>query len=447
MNSDIVKDIIKILVITVCTWVIAGCSTELTEPKYNDGDADFTTYIAIGGGYAAGYSDHALHLEHQRYSYPAILAGSFARTSGGEFRQPLVNPGVGLGLNGNSRSRFSMVASSCGDPYINTTFVDSTGDQSNTSWIGAAIRHQNMGVPGARITDLNKQEFGDPSPFIGNVFYSRFAVNPGQSTVIGDALIQGPTFFTLSIGLEDILSYAVNGGGSSQDSITSPAVFESELTNLVSSLTSLDADGVITTIPDIQSLPFFSAIPWNGLVLDASEAQDLNLIYSSINPSIQFQEGSNAFVISDTSDPSGFRQIMPGEFILLSNSPDSILCAGFGSEKPFKASGILTKPEADLIRQAIIDYNMAITDIATQFDLAVADLNASFRNLETGYLFGGVTYTNNYVLRSLFSSDGIYPNPKGSAFIANEVIRTVNEHYGARLPMVDIHDYSGNILP
>ena len=137
----------------------------------------------------------------------------------------------------------------------------------------------------------------------------------------------------------------------------------------------------------------------------------------------------------------------PGEFILLSNSPDSILCAGLGSEKPLKASGILTKPEADLISQAISDYNMAITDVASQFSLAVADLNTSFRNLETGYLFGGVTYTNNYVVRSLFSSDGIYPNPKGSAFIANEIIRAVNDHYGARLPLVDIHDYSGNILP
>ncbi len=447
MNSDKLKNITLSLTVTICIWVVSGCSTELTEPKYNDGDADFSTYIAIGGGYVAGYSDNALHLEHQTHSYPAILSGSFGRTSGGDFLQPLVNSGVGLGLGGNSRSEFRLVPSFCGDPYVNVLFVDSIGDQSNTSWIGAAIRYQNMGVPGTRITDLNKQQFGDPSPFIGNVFYSRFAVNPGQSTVIGDALIQGPTFFTLSIGLEDILGYAVSGGGFLQDSITSVSVFESELTDIISSLTSLDADGVITTIPDIQDLPFFGAIPWNGLVLDANEAQDLNQVYATINPSIQFQEGNNAFVISDTSDPSGFRQIVAGELILLSNPLDSIQCAGFGSVKPFMAAGVLTQPEIDIINQTITDYNNAITDVASQFGLAVTDLNASYRNLGSGYLFGGVTYTNNYVLQSLFSSDGIYPNPKGSAFIANEVIRTINNYYGARLPLVDIHDYSGNILP
>jgi hypothetical protein len=446
MNSDCGKYLL-VQVITVCMWVISGCSTELTEPKYNDGDADLSKFIAIGGSYTAGYSDNALHLQHQTFSYPSILAGSFARTSGGTFRQPLVNPGVGLGLDGNSRSRYELVNSACDNPYINTTFVDSTGDQSNTAWIGAAIRYQNMGVPGARITDLNKQQFGDPSPFIGNVFYSRFAVNPGQSTVIGDALIQSPTFFTVSIGLDDVLGYALSGGGSSQDSITPVLVFENELTDLISSLTSLDADGLLTTIPDLSSLPFFSAIPYNGLVLSAGEAQNLNQLYAQVNPSIQFQEGNNAFVISDTSDPSGFRQILPGEFILLSNPLDSIKCAGLGSTNPFKASGVITKPEADLIAVAISGYNTAISDVASQYGLGLADLNTAFKKLETGYLFSGVTYTNNYVLSSLFSSDGIHPNPKGSAFIANEIIRTINNHYGARLPLVDIHDYPGNILP
>ena len=40
----------------------AGCKPALDEPKYTSVEADFTSYLAIGNGFTAGYMDIALTL-------------------------------------------------------------------------------------------------------------------------------------------------------------------------------------------------------------------------------------------------------------------------------------------------------------------------------------------------------------------------------------------------
>jgi hypothetical protein len=434
-------------VIATLAVVISACSTELTEPKYSQGDADITKYIALGGGYSAGYADNALHLDNQKMSFPTIIANRFSTAGGGDFTQPLVNSGNGLGLDNNAKLKLQLVSSSCNDPYVNAVAVDTIGDLSNTAWIGAAVRYQNMSVPGARITDLNKQQFGDPSPFVGNIFYARFAINPGQSTVIGDALVQSPTFYTAWIGMEDIYGFAVGGGNQGNDSITDISVFEDDLTNLLSSFTSIGAKGAIATIPEINTIPFFAAIPWNGLILDASKAQSLTAAYAGINPNITFQEGANGFVVSDATEPSGLRQLISGELVLFTNAIDSIICAGLGSTVPIPASKYLDMQEVTTINNAIASYNNIIRTLATDNELAVADMVTLFRSFGNGIQFGGANYTNGYIYDSVFSSDGLFPNPRGNAFIANAFIRAINETFGAKIPEADVNSYPANIIP
>jgi lysophospholipase L1-like esterase len=46
-----------------------------------------------------------------------------------------------------------------------------------------------------------------------------------------------------------------------------------------------------------------------------------------------------------------------------------------------------------------------------------------------------------------FSLDGVHPNPRGQALLANEFIRVINARFGATLPPVDIRLYRQNILP
>ena len=47
----------------------------------------------------------------------------------------------------------------------------------------------------------------------------------------------------------------------------------------------------------------------------------------------------------------------------------------------------------------------------------------------------------------IFSTDGIHPNPKGHALVAKEVVRVINEAFGATIPDVDTNPYRTILTP
>ena len=84
-------------------------------------------------------------------------------------------------------------------------------------------------------------------------------------------------------------------------------------------------------------------------------------------------------------------------------------------------------------------YNGKIREYAAEKDLAVVDLFDLYQRIhqggyktDDGILVDGTAYGN------FFSSDGIYPTPFGQAIITNEVIKAINKHYGAKIPLIDI---------
>ncbi|MCF0068874.1 hypothetical protein LZD49_00235 [Dyadobacter sp. CY261] len=84
-------------------------------------------------------------------------------------------------------------------------------------------------------------------------------------------------------------------------------------------------------------------------------------------------------------------------------------------------------------------YNQKIRDYAAKKDLAVVDLFDLYQRIhlggyktDDGILIDGTAHGN------FFSSDGIYPTPLGHAIIANEVIKAINQHYGAKIPLIDV---------
>lgn len=73
-----------------------------------------------------------------------------------------------------------------------------------------------MGVPGAKSYHLLANGYGSvaglqTNPPSSNPYFVRFA-SSDTTSVIADALAQDPTFFTLWIGNNDVLSYATSGG-------------------------------------------------------------------------------------------------------------------------------------------------------------------------------------------------------------------------------------------
>ena len=158
-----------------------------------------------------------------------------------------------------------------------------------------------MGVPGAKSFHLLASGYGNVANLAlgaANPYFVRFASSPTAS-IIGDAVAQNPTFFSLWIGNNDVLSYATSGGtGVNQlgnldpytygsNDITDPTVFASTYSSLVNQLTANGAKGVVANLPDVTSVPFFTTVPTNPIPgLPAANAAQLNQLFGGINAAL-----------------------------------------------------------------------------------------------------------------------------------------------------------------
>lgn len=181
--------------------------------------------------------------------------------------------------------------------------------------------------------------------------------------------------------------------------------------------------------------------------MQQQQVDALNEAYGNGAIGISFKLGPNPFVISDPAAPAGIRQIVSGELILLSIPQDSLKCGGWGSAKPIPGNFVLTAGEINTINTTIAAYNQTISNLAQQYNLAFADMNAYMKGLSSGIVYNGETFTFTYVTGNAFSLDGIHLTPKGNAVVANQFIEVINKKYGAKIPLVDITPYRGNILP
>lgn len=265
-----------------------------------------------------------------------------------------------------------------------------------------------------------------------------------SASVMGDVMASDPTFFALNIGMEEVLDHARSGA--KNESLLTPAQFESSYVPILNQLVSGGAKGVVATLPDVTEMPFFTTIPYNGLNLDAESAETLNEIYNPIG--IYFNVGVNPFVIEDpNAGVFGVRQMQEGEMILLSVPLDSVKCYKMGSVFPFRNEFVLTQEEINEIRTNTAAYNDMIITKAAEKGLALADVRQFYSSLVSGITYNGISMSAKFVSGGAYSLDGINLNPRGNALLANVFIRSINEFYTARIPFSDPTHYRGNIFP
>jgi hypothetical protein len=436
------------LVLMLISIIGTACKTSFDDIKYTEGSADFTRVVAVGGSHFAGYSDRALYVEAQSNSIPAILATRFAYAGGGTFVQPMVNAGVGIGNSGNARYTLQIKPDPCSTGNIVVPLpIAATGDNTNYNWLGNSVVFNNLSVPNTRIKNVTNQSFGDPSPFLGNPLYARFASNPSSSTISGDALLVVPTFVMVWFGMEDVYNYARLGGEQGGDSITTAAYFDLLYNNLVMELATSHPGGVLLNIPSIDAFPFFTEVGYNSLLLDQAKATQLNNLYASVDTLIKFSAGYNPYVIEDPNVASGRRFIEEGEYILLSTPIDSINCQGWGTTLPIPGRYVLTAPEVLKINNAVIAFNSSITIAAATNNLLLVDIQKSMEKFRSGVVFNGVSYSTKYLSGKIFSTDGFHFSQRGSALIANEIVEGINNFYNAKLPKADVNSYDGIVYP
>ena len=491
---------------------------EISNADYSSGEANFTTYVAVGNSLTAGYMDGTVSRVGQSYSYPSILAKQFALVGGGAFTQPSFDDDVnnlgGLVLGGQpiAATRLIIDAGAGGPENIAGT---STIEVSKLQ----AKAFNNMGVPGAKTYHLLAAGYGNVAGVAtgkSNPYFVRTATTPA-ATVLGDAMSLNPTFFTNWIGSNDVLLYALDGGTGvdqagnvnpatyAQHDITDPNVFASAYNTILTTLTSAGAKGVVSTIPNVTSIPHFTTVPFNPLSPAAlggsATIQALNAqLYGPVNKILTaYGQGNRISLLTDTAanpviikdetltdlsaqitgalkaagQPDAtaafigatygqVRQATAADLILL---PASSLIgkAPAGIPAPFNVYGVtyplgdnlvLIPSEIALINTATTNFNNSIRTIAASKGVAVADMNAILQQLVSGLkLQDGSIYTANYfstatISTVVFSLDGVHPNARGYALIANEIIKVINEFYHAKLPAVDPAYYPGaTVLP
>ena len=99
---------LKNLLYIIPLGLAVSCAPEFEdEITFTNGQADFTTYVAVGNSLTAGFQSSALRKVRQENSFPAILAAQFAEVGGGAFKQPLLADGVGIGSSLNAELKLA----------------------------------------------------------------------------------------------------------------------------------------------------------------------------------------------------------------------------------------------------------------------------------------------------------------------------------------------------
>jgi len=441
-------------------------------PALTTGSLDLSTYVAVGSSFTAGFTDNALFAAGQQNSFTNILSQQFAVAGGGSFSQPLMNDNIGGFLFGGApNSQFGPRLYFNGSGPTPVTGTPTTEATNNI--YGSQGPFNNMGVPGARSFHLVAEGYGNFNPYFGRMASSSTA------SVLGDAMAQNPTFFTLSeVGGNDVLGYATNGGDASLSTITDQATFDASFNALVSALTSNGAKGVVTNVPYITSLPHFTTVPHNPVPLDAATAGYLNsaAAYGAYNAGIQgafaylvglgavsqadadleiakrtinFSASSNNAVVIMDENLTDLTAINPALVSMRQATAEDLLvlpAMSFigtlaipgnpqtvnGVAIPLADKWVLTPEEQLEIKTATDNFNNTIASVASANGLAVVN----FRDLliqasTTGLSEGGFTFTTDFVTGGLVGLDGIHLTSRGYAALANKFLEAIDATYGS----------------
>lgn len=428
----------------------SSCTPEQEPPVIQSGDADFTTYVAIGDGYLSGYQDGALFRDGQSRSIAALVFSSMEQAGSNGFVQALMPDNTGLGIASKPWE----------DLYITASQMNNRTDCEGVTSLGPVRLSDTVNDPSPYLAAVNASDLNDFSfPFTKvnqylntnyaslNIYYNRVAASFGSTSILNAALSRNPTFFIAWPGMEDIYQYARNGGRG--QTIITPTVFALYLDSIFSPLTNTGAKGVIATIPNFDVFPYYTTIPWDVADLSEEDADTSTYIYDLAGMThISFHPGKNGLVIEDVNAPFGYRQMINGDYFTLIVPTDSMKCKYYGLiAETIHDRYVLDTAEVSFLRGRIQDFNTVILQKAAQYNLAVADLNGYFERLRTGILSQGVLFTNEFARGGFFSLDGYYPTQKGAALIANQFILAINSFYHSSLPTIWCAECNGVLFP
>jgi len=204
--------------------------------------------------------------------------------------------------------------------------------------------------------------------------------------------------------------------------------------------------GIAQTIPDVTTLPYFTAVkPVIG-----------------VNPAT----GAPIYVLGPTGCPAGVPACPVPAGTVVPLPLGSLMKLGYGvpcavaptlpacnNPLPDNATaiggvgvpGLLYPGEVSLLKTRGGEYNAQIKSLAEGAGYKVFDSAALLADIAThGREYAGIVLTSSYLSGGVFSYDGVHPSATGYAIVADELVQFVNASYGTNLPRVNMATYLFN---
>ncbi len=396
--------------------VVAGCSDtkDLVRPE-PPLDPIFTSYVALGNSITAGVQSGGINASTQNESYAVLLAARM-RTP---FSVPYLSP------------------PGCPPPIDDILTGHRVGGGADTTCMlradadGRAIIN-NVAVPNATVSDPTDPLGQGASNALSTLIL-------GGRTQVQRALEADPTFVSVWIGNNDVLTAAVSGiltplPGVSPG-LTDVDTFTEKYTDVVSQLEAggaaesgrrgpMGRAGVLVGVVDVTAIPLF--IPGAAILNPLVKAAADQYVGRTLEVDASCTPSTQSLV--------DFRLLMA---IRAGTQPDTIACAPLAGHPGLLGDiFVLDAGEVATITQRVADYNAAIENIAEGRGWAYVDPNPTLRQMRaTGEIPLVPDLTNPAApFGAYFSLDGVHPSAAGQVLLADLIARGINERYGTALP-------------
>ncbi|ACT91394.1 hypothetical protein [Dyadobacter fermentans] len=375
--------------------------------------------VAFGGGMTAGVMNGGITRESQQTNYTNLLAHQMGIKN---FEMPLFDKerfnGTGYYVYRNTESGHpqwdrvvnNTISALPGDPPTMPEYLGKVSNyalpEGGSEWFNRGYACENCALIQLGLSRFKRYV----PPYPSEAFLKIKADVPYNFAIIDeffDRWLRGIRM-TSQIGIYDI---AFNGSIQLTGRITDHAI---------NKVLQDGQKGVIFTIPRYQDLPYMN---WYS-------RQELTERGSGLY--ISFDRNGVADQLIDASRP--FSMIPSAKLHHLFEN----FSHGGEFRVNFKDFEVIDEAET-FMSDPQQHYNGKIREYAAEKDLAVVDLFDLYQRIhQGGYKTDDGIEVDGTPYGNFFSSDGIYPTPLGQAIITNEVIKAINKHYGAKIPLIDI---------
>jgi lysophospholipase L1-like esterase len=398
---------------------LAACAKDaeiLTSPTPGNNAAFMERYVALGNSITAGFQSDGINDSTQKQSFAKLLADAahtryaYARLAGRGCRPPLTSFIPQTRVGGGT-------AATC--------------DLRDTSSFRATLN--NVAVPGANSFDPTGQAGGGYSAL------TQFVL--GGLTQVQKAIQLDPTFATVWIGNNDVLSFALGG---TRTGVTDSLTFIRNYARMIDSLRAGSPNltkGVLIGVVNVVNAPL--GIPISVLNQAATPSQPSFAFQPLAAGAVQLVLGHPiAFAPNcNTGTPQisvpALQAIATAIAQLPATSPFTFVCADIPGVAT-KTPGLLSDADRTFFINRVAGWNAYIRAKADSIGFGYYDPNTRlsawratgqvppFPSLQAP---AGTSPFGQFV-----SFDGVHPSAAAHLVIAQDLVALINQKYGSSIP-------------